>query len=214
MENTIQGLLDFARPPALDRARHDLRETVQRAVSLVEGRAKQQQVAVRLDLPEPAVIVDADHAQIHQVFVNLLLNGIEAAGRGGVLHVLAREADNREAVSDRVPRFRKRYSRRGPPERSSSRLSPPRNTARAWAWRSAGGSWRSMAAPSLPQIIRRAVRNSPVILPPLSPMVRLPPRRNGPTPCHHLLKALKSADTAPRPSTSWSSVPHFRLKLG
>ena len=37
MENTIQGLLDFARPPVLDRVRHDLRETVQRAVSLVEG---------------------------------------------------------------------------------------------------------------------------------------------------------------------------------
>ena len=93
MENTIQGLLDFARPPVLDRVRHDLRETVQRAVSLVEGRAKQQKVAVRPQLPEAAVIVDGDPAQIHQVFVNLLLNGIDAAGRGGVLHVIVSEPD-------------------------------------------------------------------------------------------------------------------------
>lgn len=93
MENTIQGLLDFARPPKLDRVRHDLRETVERAVSLVEGRAKQQKVVVRPQVPEMPVMVDGDHAQIHQVFVNLLLNGIDAAGSGGVLHVLVSDSD-------------------------------------------------------------------------------------------------------------------------
>lgn len=93
MENTIQGLLDFARPPVLDRVRHDLRETVERAVSLVEGRAKQQKVALHPQLPEAAVMVEGDPAQIHQVFVNLLLNGIDAAGRGGVLQVIVSQGD-------------------------------------------------------------------------------------------------------------------------
>ena len=87
MESTIQGLLDFARPPLLDRARRDLRETIQRALSLVEGRAKQHQVSLRCDLPESPVEVDGDPAQIHQGCVNLLLNGIEATGQGGTLHV-------------------------------------------------------------------------------------------------------------------------------
>lgn len=93
METTIQGLLDFARPPALDRSRHDLRETVQRAISLVEGRAKQQKVAVRPQFPEQPVVVDGDHAQLHQVFVNLLLNGIEAAGQGGTVEVSLHAAE-------------------------------------------------------------------------------------------------------------------------
>jgi signal transduction histidine kinase len=57
-------------------------------VSLVEGRARQQKVAVRPQLPAAAVMIDGDPAQIHQVFVNLLLNGMDAAGRGGVLHVI------------------------------------------------------------------------------------------------------------------------------
>lgn len=87
MEITIQGLLDFARPAVLDRVRHDLRETVQRAVNLIEGRAKQQGVTIRLRTPEQAVMVDGDPAQIHQVFVNLLLNGIDAAAHGGTLDV-------------------------------------------------------------------------------------------------------------------------------
>jgi signal transduction histidine kinase len=121
MENTIQGLLDFARPPVLDRIRHDLRETVQRAVSLVEGRAKQQKVAVRPQLPAAAVMVDGDPAQIHQVFVNLLLNGMDAAGRGGVLHVVVSEPDTPGGGC----RIAFRDSGRGIPEEALPQLFEP-----------------------------------------------------------------------------------------
>ena len=71
MENTIQGLLDFARPPELHRVHHDLRTTVRRALNLVEGRAKHQNVAVVEQLPETPVIVDGDPEQLHQILVNL-----------------------------------------------------------------------------------------------------------------------------------------------
>jgi signal transduction histidine kinase len=121
MENTIQGLLDFARPPVLDRIRHDLRETVQRAVSLVEGRAKQQKVTVRPQLPEAAVMVDGDPAQIHQVFVNLLLNGIDSAGRGGLLHVIVSES----GVAGGGCRIAFRDSGRGIPEEALQELFEP-----------------------------------------------------------------------------------------
>jgi two-component system sensor histidine kinase HydH len=87
MENTIQGLLDFARPPELHRVHHDLRTTVRRALNLVEGRAKHQNVAVVEQLPETPVIVDGDPEQLHQIFINLFLNGIEAMPQGGSLTV-------------------------------------------------------------------------------------------------------------------------------
>ncbi len=93
MENTIQGLLDFARPPELHRVHHDLRTTVRRALNLVEGRAKHQDVTVVEQLPPTAVIVDGDPEQLHQILVNLLLNGIEAMPQGGAL-VVALQADN------------------------------------------------------------------------------------------------------------------------
>ena len=54
MESTIQGLLDFARPPKLRRVTHDLRRTVQRALNLVEGRANQQQVNIVTECPRRA----------------------------------------------------------------------------------------------------------------------------------------------------------------
>jgi signal transduction histidine kinase len=98
MESTIQGLLDFARPPELHRVVHDLRTTVRRAINLVEGRAKQQNVAIVESEPNSPVIVDGDPEQLHQVFVNLLLNGIEAMPQGGSLAVAVESYDTASHV--------------------------------------------------------------------------------------------------------------------
>jgi two-component system, NtrC family, sensor histidine kinase HydH len=94
MENIIQGLLDFARPPQMKQLRHDLRETLQRALNLVEGYAKQQAVEVRWDRPSEPVIVDGDPEQLHQVFVNLAMNGVEAMPDGGVLWIAMESFDS------------------------------------------------------------------------------------------------------------------------
>jgi len=92
MERTIQGLLDFARPPQLTRVQHDLRTTIRRALNLVEGRARHQNVTIAEEIPPTTILVDGDPEQLDQVFVNLLLNGIEAMPCGGTLHV-ALDAD-------------------------------------------------------------------------------------------------------------------------
>lgn len=78
METTIQSLLDFARPSASRRVPCDLRAMLRRAVNLVQGRADQQQVPIELLTCDEAVLVTCDPEQLHQVFVNLLLNGLEA----------------------------------------------------------------------------------------------------------------------------------------
>lgn len=94
MESTIQGLLDFARPSQLQRARHDLRQIVRRAVNLIEGKARQNGVTVTTLLTDEPVWVNADAEQLHQVCVNLLLNGIESITTTGTcdIHVQADEA--------------------------------------------------------------------------------------------------------------------------
>ncbi len=94
LESTIQSLLDFARPCELHRVRHDLRKTVRRALNLVDGRAKQQKVTITEQLPGGPVTVDGDPEQLHQVFVNLLLNGIEALPDGGTLDVASHLVDH------------------------------------------------------------------------------------------------------------------------
>lgn len=87
METTIERMLDFARPPRMNRMRHDVREIVGRALSLVEGRAQHGGVEIVSEIPSAAVDVNGDSEQLHQVFSNLLQNAIEAMPGGGTLHV-------------------------------------------------------------------------------------------------------------------------------
>ncbi|MFN9717980.1 MAG: sensor histidine kinase [Planctomycetota bacterium] len=95
MEATIQGLLDFARTPAVNRVRHDLRETLHRSLNLVHGRLSQETIEVSTVISEDPLIVDGDSEQLNQVFVNVLLNSIEAMPNGGQLKVTAyRTAEN------------------------------------------------------------------------------------------------------------------------
>jgi two-component system sensor histidine kinase HydH len=102
MEGTIQGLLDFSRPPVLQCARHDLCETVRRATNLVEGRAASQGVRLAVDFEDCPIIIDGDPQQLHQVFVNLLINGIEAMPSGGLLRVHVALSKPRSEVQIRI----------------------------------------------------------------------------------------------------------------
>jgi C4-dicarboxylate-specific signal transduction histidine kinase len=91
MESTIQGLLDFSRPPSVQRQRHDLRNILRRAFNLVQGRTKRQQVRIDARLLDRELWVDGDPEQLHQVCVNLLINGVEAMSFGGVLEIKAEQ---------------------------------------------------------------------------------------------------------------------------
>jgi signal transduction histidine kinase len=85
MEKTVQGLLDFAGPPQANRVRHDLRATLTAAIQLTAGLASKHGVTVCSKLPDGPVTVNADPAQLQQVFVNLLMNAVEAMPQGGSL---------------------------------------------------------------------------------------------------------------------------------
>lgn len=93
MESTIQGLLDFARPPQLNRVLHDLAQTLQRALNLVSARARQQGIEIIVQFSEIPLMVDGDTEKLHQVLVNLLINAIEAMPDGGQLLIEARIAE-------------------------------------------------------------------------------------------------------------------------
>ena len=87
MEGTIQGLLDFSRPPDLKRMRHDLRETILRSMNLADGRLRQHRISVQAKLGQQPLWITADPELLNQVFVNLLLNAVEATPEGGCLSV-------------------------------------------------------------------------------------------------------------------------------
>lgn len=74
----VTRLLDFARPKPVSFATQDLRAIVTHVLALIENETQKGRIAVEVDLPETPVQVYGNEQQLHQVFLNLALNAIEA----------------------------------------------------------------------------------------------------------------------------------------
>jgi signal transduction histidine kinase len=101
LEEIVRHFLAFARPQPLVRGVVDLQTVVARPVELVRGRARQQGVTLRVELPEEPLPVDLDAGQVGTVVVNLLLNALDAMPRGGEVTVAARAEEG--ALEDGRP---------------------------------------------------------------------------------------------------------------
>ena len=87
VERSLQSLLDYARPPQLQRTRVDLSEVARDALTVARGRIELQSVEVLLEAPQEPTYLDADREQLRQVVLNLVLNALDAMPHGGKLDV-------------------------------------------------------------------------------------------------------------------------------
>jgi two-component system, NtrC family, sensor kinase len=85
--NTVQRMLDFYRPGAVDRKPEDINALVKHVVALTERQINEHQIKLHMKLARrnPQVLVVGD--QIQQVFLNLILNAMEAMPDGGELFI-------------------------------------------------------------------------------------------------------------------------------
>ena len=100
----VKGLLDFARqtPPRIDRA--DLNSIVTEVTRLLERHPSFQNVLVRTEVSPTPLWVNVDTSKMQQVFVNIIMNGVEAMKNGGTLTIRTgfseREGFCRVAITD------------------------------------------------------------------------------------------------------------------
>lgn len=87
MMKIVKNLLGFARQSEPHFKLVDLNEIIEKALSLLEYQAKLQEVTIVKELKQNLPKVNADFEQIQQVFVNIILNGIQVIEKGGILKV-------------------------------------------------------------------------------------------------------------------------------
>ena len=98
IEHTVLNLLDFSRPGAIRPEPTSLNHNLRHVAELVQYQLRKNNVEVEFDLAPVEPIVLVDHFQMEQLFLNLVLNAIEAMPKGGRLTFRTRIAGGRVAA--------------------------------------------------------------------------------------------------------------------
>ena len=87
LNRVVSQLIEFAKPPALEKEMTGMSDLVRHAIRLVNADAQKTFVAIEVHAPEglPLVAVDAD--KVKQVLLNILLNAVSAMPDGGRLSI-------------------------------------------------------------------------------------------------------------------------------
>ncbi|MBW2730798.1 MAG: GAF domain-containing protein [Deltaproteobacteria bacterium] len=87
LDRVVSQFLGYARPDQGHREMLHLNDVVRKTLQLVRSQHSEEQVAIDRDLVAELPQVRGDPEQLRQVFLNLVINGIQAMGGGGTLHV-------------------------------------------------------------------------------------------------------------------------------
>ena len=90
LNRSISELLNYARPDRLVKDMVSLNDVLRKAITLIRVDADAAGVVIETDLCPPPDLVHADQDKLSQVFLNLLLNAIQAMNGGGSLKIITR----------------------------------------------------------------------------------------------------------------------------
>ena len=99
LEQLVQALLDFARPPELNKQRVDLNEIVEQSVKLVLPQTNRGRIRLVQSLSSETLTIEVDVPQFRQVILNLLLNALDAVPEDGLICVNTNRSGDRVSVS-------------------------------------------------------------------------------------------------------------------
>ncbi|OGW20820.1 MAG: hypothetical protein A2077_02265 [Nitrospirae bacterium GWC2_46_6] len=95
----VQGLLNFAKPQKYEEKLTDINNIIEETISLIEYQPSMKKIVIKKNFDKDLVSIEADPMQLKQVFLNLILNAVQAMPEGGDLIITTGNADKDIEIS-------------------------------------------------------------------------------------------------------------------
>ena len=95
----VNGLLEFARPKEPETSLTDINKIIEKSLSLLKSQALFQNIEIRKNYSYSLPLLVADNAQLQQVFVNIILNAVDAMEGKGVLTLKTAQDEKGEFIN-------------------------------------------------------------------------------------------------------------------
>ncbi|GAB4422041.1 MAG: hypothetical protein OHK0032_17650 [Thermodesulfovibrionales bacterium] len=98
----VQGLLDFARSPRHEEKLTNMNRILDETLTLLEYQPSMKRIVIKRDMDSNIIPVEADQLQLKQVFLNIILNAVQAMPEGGELKITTKNVNKgvEVAISD------------------------------------------------------------------------------------------------------------------
>jgi signal transduction histidine kinase len=90
LDELLKAIVAFARPKPPDRKSYDIKKVIHEVINLIIKKFKTNNIKYIEDIDDDLPIVIIDPQQIQQVFLNLMLNAIDAVSKDGTITVSAK----------------------------------------------------------------------------------------------------------------------------
>jgi signal transduction histidine kinase len=98
----VRNLLDFARQTDIDVQPLEVEQLIDETLRLAGNKIRLSKTQVQGELEENLPVVHGDRGQLVQVFLNLVINAVDAMGSGGRLSISIQKSADRDFVEIRV----------------------------------------------------------------------------------------------------------------
>ena len=90
IQRTLRELIEFSRPGTKISQKIDIHEVVRNALDIAKYYKRKKGKTIKTEFPENLPTTTAIRDQILQVFLNLILNGLDATEEGGTIEIVTR----------------------------------------------------------------------------------------------------------------------------
>jgi two-component system NtrC family sensor kinase len=118
----VRELLDFARPSKFEIKEVQINKIIESTLSLLSYQKSFKNVETQLNLQSDLPVIRGDESQLSQVFINIILNAVDAMPNGGSLGILTRTHVVENLDVDRFQRIYPRRRKSDPMESDYSRM--------------------------------------------------------------------------------------------